>query len=677
MTHEKILLDHNLIIIPKNLGNLYLSFITDEFNIDLENIILSKITIPAKNKNYTLVNLSFLQQDSNTILEELQKISVYAIGIMGNTPQKLKSDLINLNYAKINPVTIDESYILKQKTGITRYSFKINSPFVAFLSLLNEKIFYKDIAPNESYKFKTAIAPSKEFTLDLYGANDNAINKVDSIFAKLNVNNKLISKNKLDYLNNSPENILNLIVSQFFFGEQLGINNPIKQEIKILCKKIKELFNLSKLSETYYISDKIKIKQYDKEKYIVHFFENRKTIKLNQDILDLVRLFDGKRTNKEIYELIKVKYNLSYEKFIIYLMELKLNKLLLTKKTKILFKDIFISNEFQYSLDSITFEITKKCNLSCIHCYNNSSPQISDSKISLEEFKIFIKNIKKLGVFNIIFTGGEPLIIPTLKEYIKVLQKNNMWYSIFTNGTLINNTWISFFKKHTPRRIAISLDTIDDNKHKVIRGISVKGITKNIKKLKNENFNIRINTTIFANINDNPKDYLNLFRFLHSINISEIAIDPFEPEGRGKDKFNLENKNYLNLLKKIDFAYYNIFGKKYFDKKTKKSNTYCGVAINSLFIRSDGKITLCPLLNDDPQILTNINESIINLKQIWNDHKLLTYIRNKDYINSDCKVCKQLEYCYQGCIGKSWQKYKDYEHIDNWACNKIKIIFNN
>ena len=136
----------------------------------------------------------------------------------------------------------------------------------------------------------------------------------------------------------------------------------------------------------------------------------------------------------------------------------------------------------------------------------------------------------------------------------------------------------------------------------------------------------------------------------------------------------MENKNYLDLFKKINLAYYNVFGKNYFDANVEKNNNYCGVAINSLFVRVDGKITLCPLLNDDEHILSNINTSILNLKEMWNHNKLLEYIRNKDYVMIKCKNCKQLEYCYQGCIGKSWQKHRDYKHIDDWACNKAKFI---
>ena len=70
-------------------------------------------------------------------------------------------------------------------------------------------------------------------------------------------------------------------------------------------------------------------------------------------------MFVGKKTNKEIYESIKLQYKLSYKNFITYLIKLMQNKIIFSHKTKTSFKEVFVDNDFKYSLDTITFEITK------------------------------------------------------------------------------------------------------------------------------------------------------------------------------------------------------------------------------------------------------------------------------------------------------------------------------
>ena len=97
----------------------------------------------------------------------------------------------------------------------------------------------------------------------------------------------------------------------------------------------------------------------------------------------------------------------------------------------------------------------------------------------------------------------------------------------------------------------------------------------------------------------------------------------------------------------------------------------CGVAINRLFVNSGGNITLCPLLNEKDHVLGNITNSYKQTKKLWLNNELLTYIREKRYLNKKCKKCNFVAHCYGGCIGKSWQKDKGYGLIDGWSCNKM------
>jgi len=119
-----------------------------------------------------------------------------------------------------------------------------------------------------------------------------------------------------------------------------------------------------------------------------------------------------------------------------------------------------------------------------------------------------------------------------------------------------------------------------------------------------------------------------------------------------------------------------VFRHKYFSKKAfGKSNTVCGVAVNRLFVNSDGSIALCPILNEKEHVIGHIKDNYKNIKKMWLNNRLLNYIRNKEYLNETCKKCKYLEYCYEGCIGKSWQEQNNYKKIDEWYCNKIQHVF--
>lgn len=58
----------------------------------------------------------------------------------------------------------------------------------------------------------------------------------------------------------------------------------------------------------------------------------------------------------------------------------------------------------------IQFEITHKCNLECVHCYNNSSAGHSGSDLTNEEWLGVAHQATQMQVLNAVISGGEPLI---------------------------------------------------------------------------------------------------------------------------------------------------------------------------------------------------------------------------------------------------------------------------
>ena len=94
-------------------------------------------------------------------------------------------------------------------------------------------------------------------------------------------------------------------------------------------------------------------------------------------------------------------------------------------------------------------KVTKRCNLNCKYCYIEHKNQ--DLPINL--LKIFLKQAIPLGLKQIYFHGGEPLLMPIsyYKEIANFLKKNypdeNIKMDLVTNGTLIIKEIIEEFKK--------------------------------------------------------------------------------------------------------------------------------------------------------------------------------------------------------------------------------------
>ena len=127
------------------------------------------------------------------------------------------------------------------------------------------------------------------------------------------------------------------------------------------------------------------------------------------------------------------------------------------------------------SIPQIEFTLTTKCTLKCKNC-TNYIPKIKGnehSQISIEEFKLYLKNLSKSvhKIYNLLLLGGEPLTIKNLEEYVDEAAKNkkveNVW--IVTNGTLlISNNLLKIIKKHN-KKVTIWISNYSGNEDLVSR----------------------------------------------------------------------------------------------------------------------------------------------------------------------------------------------------------------
>jgi len=86
------------------------------------------------------------------------------------------------------------------------------------------------------------------------------------------------------------------------------------------------------------------------------------------------------------------------------------------------------------------FEVTERCNLSCVHCYINqpASGQVACAKeLTTEQVKRILDQAADAGCLYLTFTGGEPLLRPDFMEIYLHARKRGIIASIFTNSTMV------------------------------------------------------------------------------------------------------------------------------------------------------------------------------------------------------------------------------------------------
>jgi 12,18-didecarboxysiroheme deacetylase len=122
------------------------------------------------------------------------------------------------------------------------------------------------------------------------------------------------------------------------------------------------------------------------------------------------------------------------------------------------------SHLLQFASDKkpvVVWNITRACNLNCMHCYAGAVHRSSDRELSTEEGLSLLDDLATFGVPVILFSGGEPLLRPDVIELAKYAEGRNMRTVISTNGTLIDERKAMLLKDAGVSYVGISLDGLE------------------------------------------------------------------------------------------------------------------------------------------------------------------------------------------------------------------------
>jgi len=132
------------------------------------------------------------------------------------------------------------------------------------------------------------------------------------------------------------------------------------------------------------------------------------------------------------------------------------------------------SHLLQFSADKrpvIVWNMTRRCNLKCIHCYSSSQNIHYPDELTTEEAKTMIRDLAAFGAPVLLFSGGEPLMRPDLPELAQYAVDRGMRAVISTNGTLITKEKAARFREIGLSYVGISLDGTRAT-HDFFRGVA-------------------------------------------------------------------------------------------------------------------------------------------------------------------------------------------------------------
>ena len=322
----------------------------------------------------------------------------------------------------------------------------------------------------------------------------------------------------------------------------------------------------------------------------------------------------------------------------------------------------------KHQLKKCSWEITRKCNMNCIHCCCGDSKFDSNDELTHEEALDVAKQIVEMGVERVTLTGGEPLLREDWQELAKIMSEGGVFVDMITNGWQIDKNVIRDFKFVGIDAVGVSVDGIPET-HDRIRGAwSYDNCMTGVQQLVSARIPVTAVTTV-QKLNVGQLEQI--AADLRKRGVRAWLLQLAMPFGNMK-----ENRDLMldpqDIEQVIDFCYRESRNQDlrihmgdslgYYTKKETvvHSRTLgvnvpavwkgCPAGMDSLNIACDGGIFGISLCIDQLKAGSLRERS---LKDIWNDDDAFAFRRKLDpkKFKGFCGTCRYVETCLGGCLG--------------------------
>ena len=323
---------------------------------------------------------------------------------------------------------------------------------------------------------------------------------------------------------------------------------------------------------------------------------------------------------------------------------------------------------------SISWNLTKRCNLNCDHCYLDADFRggIRNDELNTKECFQVIDQIAEVNpnAF-LILTGGEPLLRPDIYDIVTYASNKKFMVVLGTNGTMINHTIANKIKSSGAHGVGISIDSMVPSKHNEFRGVDQ--AWENSMKAFDILNEVGVDFLIQMSVSDmNYKEIPEVVAFSEKVGALAFNLYFLVCTGRGQGNTDISNEAYEKALETLYRLQMEYKGRLMINSKCAPQykrvvyennpdsvyqRTYsggCPAASHYCRVSPEGNLTPCPF----------IAESVGNLKEhsfeeLWNNAPLMRELRNRKNLEGKCGTCEFSSMC-SGCRARAFAETGNY-----------------
>jgi radical SAM protein with 4Fe4S-binding SPASM domain len=334
---------------------------------------------------------------------------------------------------------------------------------------------------------------------------------------------------------------------------------------------------------------------------------------------------------------------------------------------------------------SVTWYLTKICNLTCSHCFvyeGEEMPKKKSTDLTFEQSKDIVEKLADDGVFQICFAGGEPLALKWFDDLIAHCTSVGIQTMCSTNGTYLDLKRAKALKLNGLSVVQLSFDGAFAETHDAIRGQrQFSDLMKAVDACQIAALDLQIAMVITKH---NLYEVAALFDLCKSIHIDKVRINGYIPTGRSQGDLDAippkkEFREALLLAKNlgemnhiaVDFPCFmgHLDAKPEDHDSTRRADKLsCGAATTRGVLFEDGSLGVCEFMRED--VVGNLKDS--SIENLWADDSNITLSkwRALEKISGSCGSCTLQSNCGYGCRANAYYSGGDFYGWDPLCISK-------
>jgi len=306
-------------------------------------------------------------------------------------------------------------------------------------------------------------------------------------------------------------------------------------------------------------------------------------------------------------------------------------------------------------------ELTRKCNLTCLHCGSDCTANELNGHLDLDQWLAIVDYCKDRfsPELTFVFTGGEPLLFPGIATLGRKVVENGMRWSLVTNGMLLHQKTLNKLVQAGVYGLTISLDGLEGSHNRLLGSTAAFRKALSAIEIAGES-GIPVTDVVTCVFPDNRMELDSVAELLIERNIPNWRLFRIFPSGRAKKNDELllsfsqtrevigwikENKKRLARRGLTVNASCEGFLHFEEDRLVRDTPYFCRSGISIASVLVDGTITGCP--NNDPEFYEG-NVLRDELWEVWDQG----FGRFRDREWSRKGVCGDCGY-FKECLGNS------------------------